>query len=84
MASQKHGEDYFAGEDLDDLFELLDGGFLDDDANFNVELDTVVTEITKDGVDAAFFRCQQCDKICKSQRGLTRHRNVKHSNVQHH
>ena len=24
------------------------------------------------------FKCAQCDKICKSQRGLTRHVNVKH------
>ena len=77
MAAQ--AGDYLAGEDLDDLFELLDGGFLDDDIGFNVELDAVVTEISNEGEDIVVFRCKQCDKVCKSQRGLTRHCNSKHA-----
>ena len=37
--SQKEG-----GEELDDLFLLLDHGYLEDDVDFNVEIDAVVTE----------------------------------------
>lgn len=71
------GGDYLAGEDLDDLFELLEGGFLDEDVDFNVELDAVITEV--EAYEEVGYPCQDCDKICKSQRGLTRHRNVKHT-----
>lgn len=74
-------EDFIVGEDLDDLFALIDGGFLDDDITFNVELDAVVTEVSNDGEDTVMFRCKQCDKVCKSQRGLTRHCNSKHASV---
>lgn len=74
-------EDYLAGDKLDDLFQLLDGGFLDDDAIFNADVNAVVTEVMDNEKNKAVYRCQHCEIICKSQRGLTRHCNVKHTSA---
>ena len=75
--AQKDG-DFLAGEELDDLYFLLDGGFLDDGADFNVEIDAVVSEVAVDPSDST-YRCDKCDKVCKSKRGLSRHTNTKHA-----
>ena len=69
--------DFLAGEDLDDLYFLL-GGYLDDDTDFNLELDTLLSEVAADEVGST-FKCDKCDKICKSKRRLTRHINMKYS-----
>ena len=70
--------DYFTGDDLDDLFTLIDGGFLDDNDEFNQEIDHIATEVASNEENISRFKCNQCEKVCKSQRGLTRHTNVKH------
>lgn len=75
--AQKDG-DFLAGEELDDLYFLLEGGFLDDDADFNVEMDDLVSEVAALPNDST-YKCDQCDKICKSKRGLSRHKNTKHA-----
>lgn len=75
-------EDYLAGDELDDLFQLLDGGFLDDDAIFNADVNAVVTEVMDNEKNKAVYRCQHCEIICKSQRGLTMHCNVEHTSQQ--
>ena len=69
------GSDFLAREDLDDMYFLL-GGYPDDDTNFNMELDTVVSEVAADEVYST-FKCDKCDNICKSKRGLGRHVNTK-------
>ena len=71
--------DFFTGDDLDDLFSLIDGGFLDGDDSFNQEIDDIATEVASNEESTASFKCSQCEKVCKSQRGLTRHTNVKHA-----
>ena len=71
-------EDYLVGDDLDDLFLLLEGGFLDEDADLNREVDDLVTEVAADEENAEGYKCNSCDKICKSQRGLSRHKNATH------
>ena len=70
--------DYFTGDDLDDLFTLIDGGFLDDNDEFNQEIDHIATEVASNEENISRFKCNQCEKVCKSQRGLTRYTNVKH------
>ena len=57
---------------------LFDHGYLEDDVDFNVEIDAVVTEVSVVGVSNESFKCKQCEKVCKSKRGLTRHIKVKH------
>ena len=34
---------YLSGDTLEEIYELLDGGFLDDDVGFNKELDVVTS-----------------------------------------
>ena len=70
--------DFLAGEELDDLFLLLDGGFLEDDTNFNVEMDVAVSEVSAVCTSKESFKCEQCEKVCKSKRGLARHIKLKH------
>ena len=71
--------DFLTGDDLDDLFSLIDGGFLDGDDSLNKHIDDIATEIASNENNIASFKCSQCEKVCKSQRGLTRHTNVKHA-----
>ena len=71
-------EDFLTGDDLDDLFMLIDSGFLDGDHVLSQHVDNVVTEITSHEENLVIFQCNQCQKVCKSQCGLTRHINLKH------
>ena len=54
--AQKDG-DFLAGEELVDLFFLLDSGYLEDDGDFNVEMDIAVSEVSA--------VCAQCENVCK-------------------
>ena len=72
-------EDFLTGDDLDDLFMLIDGGILDGDQVLNQHIESIATKIASNEENlAAGFQCNECDKVCKSQRGLTRHVNAKH------
>ena len=64
-----------AGKDLDDLYDLLDNGFLDEDVDFEKDLAALVIAESQE----ANFCCDECSKVCKTQRGLTRHKNIKHT-----
>ena len=58
---------------------------------FNLELSVTVVETEADEIDnefvdavteiegKKFFPCDNCDKVCKSKGGLTRHKNSKHA-----
>ena len=70
--------DFLVGEELDDLFFLLDSGALDEDLELDKDLDSVVPQESPDEI----FSCDICDKVCKTRRGLTRHTNSKHSDPQ--
>lgn len=68
-----------AGDDLHDLFSLLDEGFLDNDCEFNLEIDAVVSEISMVSIDDQSFVCTLCKKVYKTKRGLIRHTKTKHA-----
>ena len=70
--------EYLVGEDLDDIYFLLESGFLDDDDGFNKAFDTAVSEVSTDQETAAVYSCKECSKACKSKRDLSRHVNAKH------
>ena len=59
-------EECYFGDDL-----------LDENEEFTSELNADVEEV---GVhpQSTSFSCDICEKVCKTQRGLTRHRNPKH------
>ena len=48
---------------------------MDADIDFERELDFLVEEVTQ----VEEFPCDKCTKVCKSQRGLTRHKNSQHA-----
>ena len=75
MAAVK--EDYFFGDDLEAILSAIDDNILDENEEFTSEINAVVEEIG-DHPPSSGFSCDLCDKVCKTQRGLTRHRNSKH------
>ena len=68
-------QEKLAGKDLNDLYDLLDNGFLDEDVDFEKDLAALVIAESHE----ANFCCDERSKVCKTQRGLTRHKNTKHS-----
>ena len=66
-------------EELDDILYLIEEGFLEDDLNKQIE--GIALEVTRDEENPSGFKCDVCEKACKSRRGLTRHSNSKHRNV---
>ena len=73
--------DFFTGDDLNDLFMLIDGGYLDGDVALNEQIDAIAVEVASNENDITGFPCIHCEKVCKTQRGLSGHTNVKHANV---
>ena len=45
---------FLVGEELDDLYFVLDGAFLGDDADFNSEMDFLVSEVVTDPGDSTY------------------------------
>ena len=64
---------YLSGDSLGEIFELLEGGFLDDDVDFNKELDAVTFTKEIDDKKKVF-----CGRKRVSSRGLKRHTTLKH------
>ena len=69
---------YLSGENLEELHELLEGGFLDDDEDFNRELESATT--TEENAEGKKVNmCEIFRKECVSLRGLKRHETLKHT-----
>ena len=63
--------DYLVGNDLEDLYELLEGRFLEDDIDFGRKLEYVMDEGEIEG--KGMFKYEICDKEGVSSRGLKSH-----------
>ena len=48
-------EDFITGDDLDDLFMLIDGGILDGDQVLNQQIESIATEIASNEENLARF-----------------------------
>ena len=59
--------DFFTGDDLDDLFSLIDGGFLDGNDEFNSEINSIVNEVATDEGNTASFKGLTPPEIAKFQ-----------------
>ena len=68
---------YLSGDSLKEIYELLEGGFLDHDVDFNKELDAV-TSTEENNDKKKVFKCTVCGKECVSSHGLKRHTTLKH------
>ena len=71
--------DFVCSSDLDEIFDLIDGGFLEEDDQFNQEIERFVAELPSDDQVSVGFVCDKCEKVCKSRQGLSRHVNAKHT-----
>ena len=61
-------------DDFDSFFEDIN---IEEDEEFLQEVERVVKEA--EATVPKVFKCQSCEKVCKSKQGLTRHNNSKHS-----
>ena len=68
---------YLSGDSLEEIYELLEVGLLDDHVDLNKELD-VVTSTEEIDDKKKVFKCTVCGKECVSSRGLKRHTTLKH------
>ena len=69
---------YLSGDSLEEIYELLEGGFSVDDVDFNKELDAVTSTEEIDDKEKV-FKCTMCGKKeSVSSRGLKRHTTLKH------
>ena len=53
---------YLSGVSLEEIYDLLDGGFLDNDVDFNKELDAVTSTEEDDGKKKV-FKCTVCGNL---------------------
>ena len=71
------GSDYHSVESLEELNSLIEEGFLEDNEEFNQELESV-TAVEDVGGETKSFICEICERKCISSRGLKRHQTLKH------
>ena len=72
------GSVYLTGENLEELHELLKGGFLDDNEDFNRVLESATT--AEENVEGKkVYVSEIWGKECVSSRGLKRHETLKHT-----
>ena len=74
-------EEFIFEDDLDDLLTNLDQDLQIESEAFDADLNVLMDEI-ESTPPVEGFPCETCDKICKTKRGLTRHRNAAHVCVQ--
>ena len=70
--------DSYNGDDLDANLVVIEDDFLEINAEIIAEVNTVVAEIIDVQAEKG-YSCEQCDKVCKTKRGLRRHVNTKHA-----
>ena len=71
------GEDFYAGEDLEAILAAIDEDVWDKDDEFNAEINSLLVNIEEEPSQSG-FKCDMCEKVCKSKQGFSRHQNAKH------
>ena len=57
--------------DVNWLFMLIDAGYLDGVVALNEQIDAIAAEVASNENDITGFPCIHCEKLCKTQRGLS-------------
>ena len=70
-------DDFFVCDDMDAILSLIKEDRAWEDEHFVVEVNNIVGKLNETTSDSG-FPCELCEKVCKSQHGLTRHKNAKH------
>ena len=50
---------------------LIDAGYLDGDVALNEQIDAIAAEVASNENDITGFPCIHCEKVCKTQHGLS-------------
>ena len=50
---------------------VIDAGYLDGDVALNEQIDAIAAEVASNENDITGFPCIHCEKVCKTQRGLS-------------
>ena len=66
-----------AGDLVCDEFAILENNLFEEDTDFNLQLEHFSKDIIE-SEENTVFQCNLCAKVCKSQRGLSRHITSKH------
>ena len=69
-------EDFLVCDDMDAILFLIEEDIAWEEENFVVEVNNIVGQLNETTPDSG-FPCELCE-VCKSQHGLTRHKNTKH------
>ena len=72
-------EEFITGDDLEEIFSLLDAGFLEDEEEFIEDIESMVSAVANYEDNAHSSKYSYCSKLCKQKRGLSMDVNVKHA-----
>ena len=50
---------------------LIEVGYLDEDVTLNEQIDAIAAEVVSNENDITGFPCIHCEKVCKTQHGLS-------------
>ena len=70
-------EDFLVCDDMDVILSSIEEDIAWGAEHFVVEVNNIVGQLNETTPDSG-FPCELCEKVCKSQHGLTRHKNTKH------
>ena len=73
-------EDFYSEEDFDAILAAIEDNLLEENKEFSSPVDLLVEEVEHHH-PATEFSCDECDKVCKTSRGLTRHKDAIHKEV---
>ena len=68
--------DFYSGETLEAILAAMEDNLFVQDEDITAQIDEVV-EAMEENQPVCRFSCDQCDKICKTQRDLRRHKSTK-------
>ena len=62
-------EDFYTGADFEAILEAIDEDIWDKDVELTAEVDVLIWEIEEEPSKSG-FKCEKCQKPCKSKQGL--------------
>ena len=70
-------ENVLCDEDIDAILTVIENNVVVTDVSFNAEMVEVLISIEESPLSVG-LQCDLCSKVCKSKRGLARHKTLKH------
>ena len=73
-------EDFYSAENLESILAAMEDNLFEQNEDFSVQIGEVVGELGENQ-HACSLSCDQCDKICKTQRGFIWHLTQQPKNI---